>query len=49
MTDFYEMLEVEKTATEDDIKKAYVYHGEESRSSNLVVFFHLGIVDWRSK
>ncbi len=24
MTDFYEILEVEKTATEDEIKKAYV-------------------------
>jgi len=24
MTDFYEILEVDKTATEDEIKKAYV-------------------------
>lgn len=24
MTDFYEILEVERTATEDEIKKAYV-------------------------
>ena len=24
MTDFYEILEVEKTATEEEIKKAYV-------------------------
>ena len=28
MTDFYEILEVEKTATEDEIKKAYVIHVE---------------------
>lgn len=26
MTDFYEILEVEKTATEDEIKKAYVIY-----------------------
>lgn len=24
MTDFYELLEIEKTATDDQIKKAYV-------------------------
>ena len=39
MTDFYEILEVEKTATEDDIKKAYVFHGVRRLSSNLIFSF----------
>ncbi|CAF4233668.1 unnamed protein product [Rotaria sp. Silwood2] len=41
MTDFYEILEVEKTATEDEIKKAYVM----SIDNNLLIEYYILFLD----
>ena len=46
MTDFYEILEVEKTATEDEIKKAYVICRDNNHLIKLYIYIlFIDIVD----
>ena len=39
MTDFYEILEVNKTATEDEIKRAYVISIDNNLLIEYIIFY----------